>query len=89
MSSTSLHHAATRLDTVVLRQLLIVLGIDLNLYVTGHSPISVTAYHGRINTVACLLGIEGVEINRRDLIDPPIYRAVAHGHLDVVRLFVQ
>jgi ankyrin repeat protein len=24
-----------------------------------------------------------------DLIDPPICRAVAHGHLDVVRLLVQ
>ncbi|KAI3092206.1 hypothetical protein CBS147333_10239 [Penicillium roqueforti] len=87
--STSLHHAATRLDTVTLRQLLAVPGIDPNLCVAGHSPISVAAYHGRMNTVGCLLGMEGVEINGRDLIDPPICRAVAHGHLDVVRLLVQ
>ncbi|KAI3188526.1 hypothetical protein DTO003C3_10231 [Penicillium roqueforti] len=87
--STSLHHAATRLDTVTLRQLLAVPGIDPNLCVAGHSPISVAAYHGRMNTVVCLLGMEGVEINGRDLIDPPICRAVAHGHLDVVRLLVQ
>ncbi|CAG8030538.1 unnamed protein product, partial [Penicillium salamii] len=87
--STSLHHAATRLDTVILRRLLAVPGIDPNLCVAGHSPISVAAYHGRMNTVACLLGMEGVEINGRDLIDPPICRAVAHGHLDVVRLLVQ
>jgi ankyrin repeat protein len=87
--SISLHHAATRLDTVILRRLLTVLGIDLNLYVIGHSPISVTAYHGRINTVASLLSIEGVEINRRDLIDPPICRAVTHGYLDIVKLLVQ
>ena len=33
--------------------------------------------------------MEGVEINGRDVIDPPICRAVAHGHLDVVRLLVQ
>jgi ankyrin repeat protein len=87
--STSLHRAATRLDTVKLRQLLAVPGVDQNLCVAGHSPISVTAYHGRMNTVACLLSMEGVEINGKGLIDPPLCRAVAHGHLDVVRLLVQ
>ncbi|KAJ5474098.1 hypothetical protein N7475_003664 [Penicillium sp. IBT 31633x] len=87
--STSLHHAAARLDTVLLRRLLTVPGIGLNLCVAGHSPISVAAYHGRVDTVACLLGIESVEINGRDVIDPPLCRAVAHGHLDVVRLLVQ
>jgi hypothetical protein len=74
---------------VLLRRLLAVLGISLNLYVGGHSPISVAAYHGRVNTVDCLLSMEGVDINGMDLIDPPICRAVAHGHLDVVRLLVQ
>jgi ankyrin repeat protein len=87
--STSLHHAAIRLDTVLLRQLLAMPGIALNPCVAGHSPISVAAYHGRMNTVACLLSMEGVEINGRDVIDPPLCRAVAHGHLDVVRLLVQ
>ncbi|CAG8075173.1 unnamed protein product, partial [Penicillium salamii] len=86
--STSLHHAATRLDTVILRRLLEVPGIDPNLCVAGHPPISVAAYHGRMNTVACLLSMEGVEINGRDMIDPPICRAVAHGHLDVIGLLV-
>ncbi|CAG8187684.1 unnamed protein product, partial [Penicillium nalgiovense] len=38
---------------------------------------------------ACLLGMEDVEINGMDVINPPICRAVAHGHLDVVRLLVQ
>ena len=37
----------------------------------------------------CLLGMESVEINGRDVIDPPFCRAVAHGHLDVVSLLVQ
>ncbi|CAG7937133.1 unnamed protein product [Penicillium salamii] len=87
--STSLHHAATRLDTILLRQLLAVPGIDLNICVTGHSPVSVAAYHGCVNSVACLLSMEGVDINGRGSIDPPICRAVAHGHLDVVRLLVQ
>ncbi|KAJ5481387.1 hypothetical protein N7475_000199 [Penicillium sp. IBT 31633x] len=87
--STSLHHAAARLDTVLLRRLLTVPGIGLNLCVAGHSPISVAAYHGRVDTVACLLGMESVEINGRDVIDPPLCRAVAHGHLDVVSLLVQ
>ncbi|OGE47109.1 hypothetical protein PENARI_c063G04915, partial [Penicillium arizonense] len=87
--STSLHHAAIRLDTVLLQRLLAVPGISLNICVGGHSPISVAAYHGRVNTVACLLSMEGLEINGRDVIDPPICRAVAHGHLDVVRLLVQ
>jgi ankyrin repeat protein len=89
MPSISLYHAAARLDTVLLRRLLTVPGISLNLYVRGHSPISVAAYHGRVNTVAYLLSIEGVEINRINIIDPPICRAVIHGHLDVVRLLVQ
>ncbi|KAI3093071.1 hypothetical protein CBS147333_10146 [Penicillium roqueforti] len=89
MPSTSLHHSATRLDTVLLRRLLVVPGIDVNLCVAGHSPISVAASHGRVNTVACLLNLEGVEINGRGLIDPPICRAAAHGHQDVVRLLVQ
>jgi ankyrin repeat protein len=42
-----------------------------------------------VKTVACLLSMEGVEINGRGLIDPPICRAVTHGHHDVVRLLVQ
>lgn len=87
--STSLHHAATRLDTVLVRRLLAIPGIARNLCVAGHSPISIAAYHGRVNTVACLLSVEDVEINGRGVIDPPICRAVAHGHFDVVRLFVQ
>ncbi|KAJ6157281.1 hypothetical protein N7497_006166 [Penicillium chrysogenum] len=78
--STSLHHAATRLDTILLRRLLAVPGIALNLCVAGHSPISVAAYHGHVKAVACLLSMEGVEINGRGLIDPPICRAVTHGH---------
>ncbi|KAI3091386.1 hypothetical protein CBS147333_10299 [Penicillium roqueforti] len=87
--STSLHHTATRLDTVLLQRLLVVPGIDLNICVAGHSPISVAASHGRVNTVACLLNMGGVEINGKGLIDPPICRAAAHGHLDVVGLLVQ
>jgi ankyrin repeat protein len=58
--STSLHHAAIRLDTVVLRQLLAVPGVNPNICVAGHSPIFVAAYHGIVNTLACLLGMEGV-----------------------------
>ena len=42
-----------------------------------------------MSTVAGLLGMEGMEINGRGLIDPPICRAAAHGHHDVVRLLVQ
>jgi ankyrin repeat protein len=88
-ASTSLHHAATRLDTMVLRQLLAVPGLDPNLCVAGRSPISIAAYHGRMSTVACLFSIEGVEISGKDIIDPPLCRAVAHGHLVVVSLLVQ
>ena len=42
-----------------------------------------------MNSVACLLNLGGVEINGRGLIDPPICRAAAHGHHDVVRLLLQ
>ncbi|CAG8875840.1 unnamed protein product [Penicillium salamii] len=89
MPSTSLHHSATRLDTVLLRRLLAVPEIDPNLCVAGHSPISTAACHGRVNTVACLLNMGNVEINGRGSIDPPLCRAAAHGHHDVVRLLVQ
>ena len=89
MPSTSLHHAATRLDTGLLQRLLAVPGIDLNICVAGHSPISVAASHGCVRTVACLLSMEGMEINGRGLIDPPICRAAAQGHHDVLRLLVE
>ena len=64
------------------------LGIDLNLYIIGYSLISITASHGRVNTVTYLLTIGGVEINRRGLIDPLIYRAAIYGYHDIVRLLV-
>jgi hypothetical protein len=88
MPSTSLHHAATRLDTVLLRRLLTVPEIDPNLCVTGHSPISITACRGCVSTVASLLSIGSLEINGRGFIDPPICQAAAHGYHDVVRLLV-
>ena len=36
-----------------------------------------------------LLKVEGVDINGRGLADPPICRATARGHLDVVKLLVK
>ena len=74
---------------MLLLRLLAVPGIDPNPCVASYSPITVAAYYGYMNTVACLLNIGGVEINGRALIDPPICRAVANGHLDVVSLLVQ
>lgn len=89
MPTTSLHHAATRLDTVLLLRLLAVPEIDPNLCVAGHSPISIAASRGCVSAVACLLSMGSLEINGRGIIDPPICQAAAHGHHDVVRLFVQ
>jgi ankyrin repeat protein len=87
--STSLHHAAARLNPGLLRRLFAVPGINLNLSVAGYPPISVAAYHGRMAAVTCPLQIGGVEINGRGLIDPPICQAVARGHHNVVRFLVQ
>ncbi|CAG8906285.1 unnamed protein product [Penicillium salamii] len=89
MPSTSLHHAAIRLDTMLLRRLLAVPEIDPNLCVAGHSPISIAASRGCVSTVACLLSMGSVEINGMGIIDPPICQAAAHGHHGVVRLLVQ
>ncbi|CAG8256587.1 unnamed protein product, partial [Penicillium salamii] len=89
MPSTSLHHAATRLDTVLLLRLLAVPEIDPNLCVAGHSPISIAASRGCVSAVACLLSKGSVEINGRGFIDPPICQAAARGHHGVVRLLVQ
>jgi ankyrin repeat protein len=89
MPSTSLHHAATRLDTVLLRRLLTVPEVDPNLCVAGHSPISITVSRGSVSTVACLLSMGSLEINGRGFIDPPICQAATHGHHDMVRLLVQ
>lgn len=88
MPSTSLHHAATRLDTVSLQRLLTVPEIDPNVYVIGHSLISIAASRGYVSVVACLLNIGSVEINRRAFIDPPICQTAAHGHYNIVRLLV-
>ena len=74
----------------LLRQLLAVPGIRSESSVLQATlQCLLAASHGRVDTVACLLSMAGVEINGMDLIDPPICRAVAHGHLDVVRLLVQ
>ncbi|KAK9848357.1 hypothetical protein MYU51_016765 [Penicillium brevicompactum] len=89
MPSTSLHHAAARLDIVLLRRLLAVLDIDPNLCAAGWSPISIAVSRGCVSAVACLLSKGNVEINGRGFIDPPICQAAAHGHYDVVRLLVQ
>jgi ankyrin repeat protein len=89
MPSTSLHHAAIRLDTVLLRRLLAVPEIDPNLCVAGHSPISIAASRGCVSTVACLLSMGSLEINGMGIIDPPICQAAARGHHGVVRLLVQ
>jgi len=66
-----------------------VLGINLNFRVAGYSLISVAVYHGRVNTITYLLNIGRVEINRRGLIDPLLYRAAVYGYYNVVRLLVQ
>ncbi|KAJ5264615.1 hypothetical protein N7505_007408 [Penicillium chrysogenum] len=79
-ASTSLHHAATKLDTVVLRQLLAVPGVNPN--ISLQASLQVLLLH-------ITETIKGVEINGKDIIDRPLFRAVAHGHLDVVRLVVQ
>lgn len=72
MPSISLHYAAARLDTVLLQRLLAVLEIDPNIYVVGHSPISITVSRRYVSAVAYLLNIGSVEINRRGFIDPLI-----------------
>jgi ankyrin repeat protein len=87
--STSLHHAAARLDTVILRRLLAVPGIDLNLCAAGQSPFSVAVAHGNVKTMTMLLNVGGVEINGRGLADPPICRAAEKGHREAVKLLVQ
>lgn len=86
--SISLYHTATRLDTMLLRRLLAVLEIDPNLCVIGHSLISIAISYRYVSIVTCLLSIGSLDINGRGLIDPPIYRAVVYGYLDIVRLLV-
>ncbi|KAJ5808866.1 hypothetical protein N7474_010135 [Penicillium riverlandense] len=53
--STSLHHVVKRLDTVVLRRLLAVPGIELNICAAGQSPFSVA-----VKTMMMLLNVAGV-----------------------------
>ncbi|CAG8947204.1 unnamed protein product [Penicillium salamii] len=89
MPSTSLHHTTTRLDTVLLQQLLTVPEINPNIYITNHSTISIAASCEYINTVACLLNITSIKINRKGFIDLPIYQVAANSHHDIVRLLVQ
>ena len=88
--STSLHHAATRLDTTALKQLLAVPGIDVNVCVERQTPFSTAAAMGRANIMKILLGIRDVEINTgRELMDPPLCQAATGGHVEAVRLMVE
>lgn len=54
--STSLHHAATRVDTTALKQFLAVPGIDVNVCVERQTPFSAAAAAGRANNMKILLG---------------------------------
>ena len=87
--STSLYLAVARWDTVLLRRLLAVPGIDPNLCVAGQFPFCVAADHGHVGAMVMLLNIGSVEINGRGLADPPICRATEKGHHEAVRLLVQ
>ena len=87
--STSLHHAATRLDTTALKQLLAVPGIDVNVCPERQTPFSTAAAMGRANIMKILLGIRDVEINTgRELMDPPLCQEATGGHVEAVRLMV-
>lgn len=88
--STSLHHAVTRLDTMILKPLLAAPGIELNVCAARQTPFSAAAAAGRVNTLTMLLRVRGVEINTgRELIDPPLCQTAAGGHVEAVRLLVQ
>jgi len=87
--STSLHHVVARRDTIALRWLLEMPGIDLNLGVAGISPFSAAAANGNIHAMMMLLNQRGVEINATDLEDPPLCRAAENGHREAVRLLVR
>jgi ankyrin repeat protein len=87
--STSLHHAVARSDTVALRWLLEIPGIDPNLCVAGVTPFSTAAAKGNTHAMAMLLGKGGLEINATELADPPLCRAVENGRLEAVKLLVR
>jgi ankyrin repeat protein len=87
--STSLHHAVARSDTVALRWLLEIPGIDPNLCVAGVSPFSAAAAKGSTHAMAMLLGKGGLEINATELADPPLCRAVENGHYEAGKLLVR
>jgi ankyrin repeat protein len=86
--STSLHHAVARCDTVALRWLLEMSGIDPNVCVAGVSPFSAAAANGNTHAMAVLLSKRGVDINATDMVDSPLCRAVSNGHLEAVKLLV-
>ncbi|CAI7600315.1 unnamed protein product [Penicillium pancosmium] len=88
--SAPLHHAATRLDTTILKQLLAAPGIDLNIYAARQTPFSAAAAAGRVSAMRILMSQRGVEINTGGiLMNPPLCQAAVGGHLEAVRLLVQ
>jgi ankyrin repeat protein len=88
--SVPLHHAATRSNILILKQLLATLGIDPNICAARQTPFSAAAAAGRVNAMKILLGERGVEINTgRILMDPPLCQAAAGCHVEAVRLLVQ
>lgn len=88
--SAPLHYAVTHSDTIILKQLLAVPGINLNVCAARQTPFSAAAAVGRVNTMTMLLGVDGVEIDTsRELIDPPLCQAAVGGCLEAVRLLVK
>jgi ankyrin repeat protein len=88
--SAPLHHAASRLDTTILEQLLAAPGIDLNIYAARQTPFSAAAAAGRVSAMRIFMNQRGVEINTGGiLMDPPLCQTAVGGHLKTVRLLVQ
>ncbi|KAJ5855203.1 hypothetical protein N7455_009151 [Penicillium solitum] len=88
--STSLHHLARRMDTVVLRWFLARPTLDPNICAGFRSPLRLAITEGNIAVVRLLLTHNELEINARHTReDSPLCLATERGDVNVVKLLVE
>ncbi|KAJ5500674.1 hypothetical protein N7453_009725, partial [Penicillium expansum] len=88
--STSLHHLARRMDTVVLRWFLARPTLDLKVCAGFRSPLCLAITEGNTAVVRLLLTHKELEINARDKYeDSPLHLATERGGVDTVKLLVE
>jgi ankyrin repeat protein len=89
-TSTSLHHAVSKEETVVLQRLLAVPALDPNICASFQSPLCLAIREGNTAALRLLLTHKDIQINAQyPHEDAPICLATERGNADAVKLLVE